>query len=102
VAAVKNGQTASFGTVSLSNAGIAFGKKPPTPFAEIKSLALDSGKVVAKKEGKWLSLGSALVSATPNVYALLSVYNRLAAGGSDDPGNVEVGQGVVGSTYVSG
>jgi hypothetical protein len=72
---VKNGGTAAFGKIVLGPQGVSFNSgKSWTAYTEVNSLAVNNGQVVAKKEGKWLSLGSQAVAMTPNLYVLTAVF----------------------------
>jgi hypothetical protein len=79
LAAVRNGGTAAFGKIVLGPQGVSFNSgKSWTAYAEVNSLAVNNGQVVAKKEGKWLSLGSQAVAMTPNLYVLTAVFAALS------------------------
>ncbi len=94
---ISNGGEAVFGKIRLSRAGIAFGNKAPVPFHEVSSLAIDNGQIVVKKDGKWLSLGSAPVAATPNVYVLTALFTRLTDGSVKT--DVAPGKNLAGKMY---
>lgn len=98
LAAVKNGGTAAFGKIVLGPQGVSFnGGKSYTAYNEVNSLAVNNGQVVAKKEGKWLSLGSQAVAMTPNLYVLTAVFAALSGSTQMD---VQPGRNLGSKMYV--
>ena len=77
-AQLASGAPLAFGPVAISGAGIAFNKKPPIPWKDVSVVAIENGAVVAKRDGKWLSLGSMMLGLVPNVYVLTEMTRRIA------------------------
>jgi hypothetical protein len=101
--ATRSGAAAKFGKITLTGQGIAFGNKAPTPYNEITSLGLDAGTVKAKKEGKWLALGTVPVASTPNVYVLLGVFQAMSSGaGTAIASPVQASENLAAKIYYSG
>lgn len=80
---VNNGDTVTFGKISVSLRGIALGRKDPVAFHEIETLALSAGKLRLKKKGAWLDAISLPVGKIPNLAVLTELYAQLAAGPVD-------------------
>lgn len=76
--AYNNGQTVTFGQLSISrNGGLQIGKKS-YPWAEIQQVSIEQGYIkIAKKGGGWFSGASVMAGATPNLDVALSLINQL-------------------------
>ncbi len=98
---VNNGDTVTFGKISVSLRGIALGRKDPVAFHEIETLALSAGKLRLKKKGAWLDSISLPVSKIPNLPVLTELYAQLAAG-PVDRSKLQMGSNLAGRMIVAG
>jgi hypothetical protein len=96
---VDQGDTMTFGPVSISLRGIASGRKDPVAFHEIEKLAIEGGKLRLKKKGAWLDALSVPVRKVPNLFVLTELYSQLAAGPVDRAG-LQLGQNAAGRMMV--
>ena len=72
-----SGQTASFGPVQISRAGLTSSKKT-YPWNDIGQVSVQQGLFkVSKKGGGWFSGASTPVSAIPNLEAMLSIIDQV-------------------------
>ncbi|MCX6099935.1 MAG: hypothetical protein NTV92_00605, partial [Candidatus Bipolaricaulota bacterium] len=70
------GQTIVFGSVAISKAGIAIGKKT-YPWADVKEVSIHQGILkVSRKEGGWFSGARASASTIPNLRVLLTIIQQ--------------------------
>jgi hypothetical protein len=98
---VNNGDTVTFGKISVSLRGIALGRKDPVAFHEIETLALVSGKLRVKKKGAWLDALSQPVAKIPNLAVLTELYAQLAAG-PVDRSKLQMGSNLAGRMIAAG
>jgi hypothetical protein len=98
---VEHGDTVTFGKISVSLRGIAYGRKDPVAFHEIEKLAIAGGKLRLKKKGAWLDALSVPVKKIPNVFVLTELYAGLA-GGPVDRAGLQMGQNLAGRTMIAG
>jgi len=72
-----SGQTASFGPVAVSRAGLTVSKKT-YPWNEIEQVSVQQGVFkVSKKGGGWFSGASTPVASIPNLEAMLSIIDQV-------------------------
>ena len=72
-----SGQTASFGPVAVSRAGLTVSKKT-YPWNEIEQVSVHDGVFkVSKKGGGWFSGASTPVASIPNLEAMLSIIDQV-------------------------
>ena len=72
-----SGQTASFGPVAISRAGLTISKKT-YPWNEIEQVSVQQGIFkVSKKGGGWFSGASTPVASIPNLEAMLSIIDQV-------------------------
>jgi Family of unknown function (DUF6585) len=72
-----SGQTASFGPVAISRAGLVVAKKT-YPWNEIEQVSIQKGIFkVSKKGGGWFSGASTPVASIPNLEAMLSIIDQV-------------------------
>jgi hypothetical protein len=72
-----SGQTASFGPVAISRAGLTVNRKT-YPWNDIEQVSLQQGIFkVSKKGGGWFSGASTPVSSIPNLEAMLSIIDQV-------------------------
>jgi hypothetical protein len=98
---VNNGDTVTFGKISVSLRGIALGRKDPVAFHEIETLALSAGKLRLKKKGAWLDALSVPVRKIPNIAVLTELYAQLAAG-PVDRSKLQMGANLAGRMIAAG
>jgi hypothetical protein len=72
-----SGQTASFGPVAISRAGLTVTRKT-YPWNDIEQVSVQRGTFkVSKKGGGWFSGAATPVSAIPNLEAMLSIIDQV-------------------------
>lgn len=98
---VEQGDTVTFGKISVSLRGIASGRKDPIAFHEIEKLEIAGGKLRLKKKGAWLDALSVPVKKIPNLSVLTELCAQLAAG-SVDRTRLQMGQNLAGRTMIAG
>ncbi len=80
---VRQGETVSFGKMSLSLRGVAYGRKDPMAFQDIGKLSIEKGRLVLKKKGAWLAAQAVPVQNIPNLFVLTEAYAQVADGAVD-------------------
>jgi hypothetical protein len=71
------GQTLTFGDISVSNGGIATSKRGAVTWPEIQDVRVSNGVLVLRKAGKSLSWSSKKVGDIPNFFLFLSLVDEL-------------------------
>lgn len=98
---VEQGDTVTFDRISVSQRGIALGRKDPVAFHEIETMAISAGKLRLKKKGAWLDTISVPVRKVPNLFVLTELYAQLAAGPVDRTA-LQMGQNLAGRMIAAG
>jgi hypothetical protein len=83
---IREGQPVRFGKVTLSAAGVQFGRKAVLPFRDIERLEIARGRLLLRIRGGWFSRGRVQVRDIPNFTVLTAAFDRLRGG----QGRVEV------------
>ncbi|MGW3244266.1 DUF6585 family protein [Streptomyces sp. NPDC001070] len=71
------GQTLTFGDISVNNGGIATSKRGAVTWPEIQDVRVSDGILVLRKAGKSLSWSSKKVGDIPNFFLFLSLVDEL-------------------------
>jgi len=72
--------TVSFGSITLSTAGIIWKSKDPIPYQSLVKCRIDGANLQIKAEGKWLNNISINAGKVPNVFVLLDMVDARRAG----------------------
>lgn len=80
---VQQGQPVAFGPVSISQRGVATGRKDPVGYSEIETFGIQGGKLRLKKRGTWLDVFAVPIKNIPNVFVLTDLYAYLSAAPPD-------------------
>lgn len=70
------GQTVSFSPLEVSRQGLNNGKTT-LAWQDVKSVRVESGQILVKKQGKWLPWCSVNVSQIPNVFVFCSLVDAI-------------------------
>ena len=70
------GGTVTFGKLSISPMGLAWGDKSLV-WAEIEAVQITKGYLSVKKQGKWFRWANIPVSAIPNMIIALTMIDRI-------------------------
>ena len=76
IAAFKDGQTITFGKLSVNMQGVS-NSKELVSWDQIKEIAVNAGVVTVRKEGKWLSWSSVQVANIPNFFIFFALVNTI-------------------------
>ena len=77
VRAYQNGQTVSFGKLSLNPQGLIY-KDKQLAWNEIKDLKIERGFISVKKEGgRWFNWASVSAANVPNLFVFLAMIDRI-------------------------
>ena len=84
---LQDGLPVSFGAISLSSQGIAYGQKAPVAFDEIEAFGIDRDRLRLKAKGGFFAGFSCPIRVVRNLFVLMEIQARWSAkhGGSEPP-----------------
>lgn len=83
---VDSGDTALFGPISVSRAGVAWKKKEPIPFPDLSRAEIHGQYLQLRRRGKMLSVARVRSDRVPNVLVFLELLEGLGVGAGEIQG----------------